>query len=111
MLATNKESAKSILRKHEWVEGDRRIGKTEALIEVIHEDHQGNAVVVYPSAELGEMFKRRYHEKYPHDPIPSVQNARNAGRGETRPIYADVYWRFTDQDCSYLDRVVTAAIW
>jgi hypothetical protein len=49
--------------------------------------------------------------EFPHDPIPSVQNARNAGRGETRPIYADVYWRFTDQDCSYLDRVVTAAIW
>ena len=45
-FVTNKEEAKAALREGMGVMGDRQIGKTEALMEVIHEDYKGNVVVL-----------------------------------------------------------------
>jgi hypothetical protein len=64
MFVTNKDEAKAALRSGKVVHGDRQIGKTEALIEVIHEDHKGNAILVVPMAQIGDIFKRRYRERF-----------------------------------------------
>jgi|ERR1700722_2020247 len=68
MFVTNKDEAKAALRSGKVVHGDRAIGKTEALIEVIHEDHKGNAIVVMAMPMHGDIFKSRYRERYPDAP-------------------------------------------
>ena len=111
MWADNKTEVKAGLRSRAIVNGDRAIGKTEALIDVIHEDHQGQAVVVLPTNTLREIFKCRYHKKYPNDPIPRIDPPHIAGRGMSWPIYADVLQLFPAVDRNKLDGVLTAAIW
>ena len=111
MLVTNKEEAKKALRTGVFIHGDRAIGKTEALMEVIHEDHQGNVILVAPTVLLGEVFKNRYRQKFPDDPIPKIENPRIAGRGESKPVYADVLALFSESERQDLMPVLKASIW
>lgn len=111
MFVTNKDEAKAALRSGKVVHGDRQIGKTEALIEVIHEDHKGNAIVVTAMAEHGDIFKSRYREKFPDDSVPRIEHPRTAGRGTTTPLYADCYGMLREEDKDNLAPRLAAAIW
>ena len=107
----NKEGAKDGLRSGNLILGDRQIGKTEALMEVIHEDHKGEAVVVLPTDTLRDIFKDRYHKKYPDDPIPITDPPHIAGRGRSLPMYADVLSLFPEANRQHLEGQLRAAIW
>ena len=109
--ATNKEEAKAMLRQNKIINGDRAIGKTEALIEIIHDDHQGNAIVVSANHGIRDYIKNFYRAKYPGEPLPSFQSPLHAGLGDSRPLYVDVYQLLSEDDRENLGPVLTAAIW
>lgn len=60
MFCTTKDEVKATIRKFQMAHGDRQIGKTQAILEVVHEDYQGNAVLVLPTFQLVDLVKRRY---------------------------------------------------
>lgn len=111
MFVTNKDEAKVALRAGKVVHGDRQIGKTEALIEVIHEDHKGNAIVVTPSHEIGAWFLSRYRQLYPDGPKPKIEHPRDAGRGTSTPLYVDCYGMLQGKDQDDIKMRMAAAIW
>jgi hypothetical protein len=82
----------------EWFPGvtlgvARQIGKTEAIIQIIHEKHGGNAAVISPSEMLSEGIYRRYREAYPNDTTPLFTSDPMWLRGkESRPVYVDEPW-------------------
>ena len=96
-FVTNKEEAKAALREGMGVMGDRQIGKTEALMEVFHEDYKGNVVVITINQRMGHLFKTRYHQKFPDDTIPKIDCSKEAGRGHTLPMFADCF-KFLRED-------------
>lgn len=82
----------------EWFPGvtlglPRRVGKTEALIQIVHDKHRGNAAIISPSEILSEGIYRRYREAYPDDTIPICTSDPMFLRGnEARPVYVDEPW-------------------
>lgn len=111
MFVQNKDEAKAALRAGKIVYGDRQIGKTTALIEVIHEDYSGDVIVTTPNALIGELFAARYGEMFPDDKQPRIENSRNAGRGSSQPLYADCYAMFPEERKRDLDSRLAEAIW
>jgi hypothetical protein len=82
----------------EWFPGvtlgvRRQVGKTEAIMQIIHEKHGGNAAVISPSEMLSEGIYRRYREAYPNDTMPLFTSDPMRLRGEeSRPVYIDEPW-------------------
>jgi hypothetical protein len=108
---SSKEEAKDAIRKGGLIDGNRQIGKTEALMEVIHEDHHGDVILTGARMELMESFVTRYRERFPEDKLPTIQPPRTAGMGDPRQVYADVYSLLNDADKERLVGTLTAAIW
>jgi hypothetical protein len=86
----------------EWFPGvtlglPRRVGKTKALLQIIHEKHGGNAAIISPSEMLSEGLYLRYREAYPHDTMPLFTSDPMWLRGkESRPIYVDEPWSMSE---------------
>ena len=71
----------------------RRLGKTEAIMQIIHEKHGGNAAVISPSEVLSEGIYRRYMEAYPDDTVPLFTSDPMWLRGKkSRMVYVDEPW-------------------
>ncbi len=58
------------LRAGKMISGLRGTGKTTAILEVIHEDYAGDALVGCVTSTLAGLFKHQYHRFYPTDAIP-----------------------------------------
>ena len=53
---------------------DRRLGKTEAIMQQIHEKHGGRAVYMAKGQLMFDLFRDRYQQAYPRDPWPFMTN-------------------------------------
>ena len=74
---------------------DRRLGKTEAIMQLIHEKHGGRAVYMAHNQQMFDLFRSRYSEAYPGDPWPLMTNDPDMLQGKKpMPIYVDEPWMF-----------------
>jgi hypothetical protein len=70
----------------------RQVGKTQAVLELIHEEHEGRAVIFSPSKEFSEIAKRRYEGMYPQDTKALFACTTTHLRGFRFPVYVDEWW-------------------
>jgi hypothetical protein len=92
MYCTNKDEVKQSIRQNQMAHGPRGIGKTQGILEVIHEDHQGAAVLMVPFSALKSIARQRYKEAFPHDVVPiicTLCGLRSAIAGTNIPVYVD----------------------
>ena len=110
-LATDYESAKAGLLKGGFVAGARQIGKTTALVDVIAEKHNGDAIVFTLSGILGDCFLVLYRKRHPGtpEPIVSQQNNYQEARGR-RNVYADCWSHFLPMNQNEIRPMLTAAV-
>ena len=109
MYCDNKGEVKQCIRQGGMAWGNRGIGKTQAILEIIHEDHGGVAVLVLPTESLMRITMRRYREAYPGDALPIFCTAHNLEkliRGRSFPVYVDTYDLFNHEDTSRIDYVL-----
>jgi hypothetical protein len=97
------ESVGRIKQTLRWFPGivlglKRRVGKTSALLEVIHDDHKGEATVYCTNRSM-EMYSRNfYKEKYPKERVPNFASQVSRVRGQSDPIFADEWWYIPTED-------------
>lgn len=113
-LATDYESAKAGLLKGGFVAGARRIGKTTALVDVIAEKHQGDAIVVCLNDVQMDYFLKLYRERHPGVAEPFVMGQNNIGMGrgtnQARNVYADCWSHFLPVNQNRLRSMLMAAV-
>jgi hypothetical protein len=68
---------KENIRAGKLVSGPRNCGKTQGLLEVIHEDFAGVAVIVCASGTEARIYRNRYREMFPNDRRPRFVSAKN----------------------------------
>lgn len=76
----------------------RQVGKTQAIMELIHEDCAGRAQVCCINARLADIMKDRYRSMYPNDSQPQFIVRSEQSRGGGRKIFADDWFDLTSQD-------------
>lgn len=76
----------------------RQIGKTTALLEVIHEDHKGEATVYCMNQTMALNTKQMYKDKFPGEQVPSFTSQVDRVRGRSDPIFADDWWNIPTAD-------------
>jgi hypothetical protein len=97
----NFERIKTTLR---WFPGvllglpGRQIGKTSALLEVIHDDHQGRATLYGFNQSAALYAKQMYKDKYPDEPVPNFVSQTEKVRGRSDHIFADDWWNIPTED-------------
>lgn len=102
-----KESVDRIKQTLRWFPNcllglQRRIGKTSAILEIIHEDHDGNGTVFCMNAAMAAYAKQMYRDKYPNDPVPNFTNNTQRVVGRSDPIFADEWWDIPASDRRHL---------
>lgn len=93
-IELNVARIKSVLR---WFPGlvlglNRQVGKTSAVLEVIHDDHEGQATVFCMNNEMREHTRRMYKDKYPNEQVPNFVSSTEKVQGRNDPIFADEWW-------------------
>ena len=92
--------------------GDRGIGKTRALLRVIHDKHDGNVFVLFQSRELAKDAIRMYGEMFPDSVYFKAVSFRNAFihglDGISIPVYADGLDRARPRERAYIVDQVAA---
>lgn len=76
----------------------RQVGKTSALLEVIHDDFNGDATVFSPNIRMSDYAKNKYMEKYPNERVPEFSSHERAIRGKMNPVFADEWWFITPEE-------------
>jgi hypothetical protein len=77
----------------------RRVGKTTAILEVIHEDYGGHAIVFSPNTTLSRNTEKMYREKYPTaNCLPNFISLVQQVRGLDLPIFVDEWWNIPVND-------------
>ena len=71
------EKIKQAIREGKVVWSERQTGKTTAIMEVVHDDYQGKALVFVPNELLRGIFRRAYRDKYHGEPVPVVTAAHS----------------------------------
>jgi hypothetical protein len=89
------------------VHAERRSGKTEALLNIIHDKYYGSAIFVSHNKRLSDLNKNRYVEKYPEDITPLFISASNSqsARGQDRAIFCDEWFLFEEKSKQELRRI------
>lgn len=87
---------------------ERRAGKTTAILELIHEQHEGKAVYVAHNQRMAESGRYYYAQKYSATPDRIERPVFISGfdvdrklRGyeyDTWPIYVDEWWLFDERE-------------
>lgn len=70
----------------------RRVGKTTALLQLIHEQYSGMATLYSPTQRQSERAGERYREMYPEDQLPRFIVDAKEARGYDNPILVDEWW-------------------
>ncbi len=70
----------------------RQVGKTQAILEVIHDDFHGEGYVYSMNQTLSAACRLRYKDMYPNDPQPVFVSSPSHVRGNPRNIWADEWW-------------------
>lgn len=111
MIARSYEEAKRGLLNGEFVGGDRAIGKTTALVDVIAEKHNGEAVLVCASEGNADWLRKLYSERHPGKKMPKVitQHNHHGHRGYTA-VYADLWSHFLEPSKFAFSQYLTAAV-
>jgi hypothetical protein len=76
----------------------RQIGKTRAIIELVHEDYAGLAVIFSPNKNMSEYVEYWYKAKYPRDPQPVFSSNVRELSGFDGPIYVDEWFSLKEKD-------------
>jgi hypothetical protein len=71
----------------------RQIGKTQTILELIHEDHGGAAWYFTFNRRLCEVARMRYQEMYGHQLLLPYAYAPEQMNGSNWPVYVDEYQR------------------
>ena len=69
--------SRDAIRAGKIVYGPRSCGKTQALLEVIHEDLKGVAVVICASSIECRVYRARYRDMFPRDRAPRFVSGKN----------------------------------
>jgi AAA+ ATPase superfamily predicted ATPase len=94
LLGKTREQVKKRIRAGFVVYGDRQIGKTQALLELLHEDYAGKAVLMVANRNEGHIYEQRYREMFPGERLVTVvASDENQLAGQKR-IYVDGLSRF-----------------
>lgn len=83
---------KEKLAKGEFAHFPRQTGKSEALLEFIHDEHSGEAIVICMNSDMAHVMIWRYQKKYPGENVPSFctgESAENNIRGNSKPVYLE----------------------
>ena len=81
-----------------WGYREGRYGKTSALLEVIHEDHNGEATVYCMNYAMALYAKQMYRDNFHGEPVPNFVSQAEKVRGRSDPIFADEWWNIpTDE--------------
>jgi hypothetical protein len=94
MYCYDKAEVKRCIRLGMMAHGLRKIGYTQAILEIIHEDHQGNALMICASPTLVQMAKLRYRNLYSSDTAPAFcvpQTAEHYILGQDKAVYVDSF--------------------
>ena len=99
-MRQNVDRIKQTLR---WFPGvvlglDRRVGKTQAILEVIHDDFGGHGTVYSMNRSMALYSKQMYKDKYPGEDTPNFVAQTEKVRGRSDPIFADDWWNIPSQD-------------
>lgn len=76
----------------------RQIGKTQAIMELVHEDHKGNAQIACMSQRMAELLRLRYRESFTSEYQPSFITTARQAIGTGRPLYADEWWAIPSEN-------------
>lgn len=90
----SKEEIKTAIAEGDIAIADRDTGKSEAILEHVHEHHHGHAIIVSLNPITAHCNKVRYATQYPGDRNPIMLNAGSPGwyhtlRGHDLPVYVD----------------------
>jgi hypothetical protein len=110
MVVTSYEEAKQGLKDGKFISGERQIGKTSALVDIVAELHNGRAIVVVPNDGHIRYFRTMFKQRHPRMYVPSVVSSRQEIRGYELPIYADLFNHFLPGDRDRLRPHLTAGI-
>jgi hypothetical protein len=92
--------------------GDRGIGKTRALLRVIHDKHNGNVIVLFPRREFARYAICMYRQMFPGELLFKTMtfwNCVNHGMdGISLPVYVDGLDFASPGDRKYIDDMVLA---
>ena len=75
----------------------RQVGKTTAILELIHDEHQGRAAYVTFRSELADHAKHQYLKRWPQGELPFFTSDPEKLRGLLLPIYVDEWWMLFEQ--------------
>lgn len=99
------ESTKRIKYMIKWFPGlmlgfpHRHVGKTAAVLELIHETEHAAAFYYAPSLCLANLAKSRYYKLYPsEESYPHFVIGPHQVRGYAWPIYVDEWWLLDESD-------------
>lgn len=70
----------------------RQVGKTTALLQVIHDEYQGAAIYYAPSPFQREYAQWRYRGMYPDAVEPIFVCEVDETKGHNAPILVDEWW-------------------
>lgn len=111
MVVHSYDEAKQGLLDGKMIVGDRQIGKTTALVDVIAEKHKGQAVIVVLNHQMKECVRDLFRKRHPKLPVPMIVSSRmDFPRGYDWDIYADLFNHFLPGDRQRWKPHLTAGI-
>lgn len=98
-----RESVSHIKQTLRWFPGlvlglGRQVGKTSALLEVIHDDLDGFGTVYSVNHSMSLYAKQMYIDKYGKEKVPNFVSQTEKVRGRSDNIFADEWWHIPTQD-------------
>ena len=76
----------------------RQTGKTTALLEIIHDDFDGDAILLSPNVRMSDYAKDRYREMYPGEKLPIFRQRTEQTCGYHLPVLVDEWLCFPDSE-------------
>lgn len=113
VIAKNGEEVKAALEGGHLVGGDRGIGKTTALVDLVAEKHGGEAFIVTSHSALVREITKMFVERHPDKTPPRVVSALGGIKqvcGFGQPVYGDNVSLFPSIHREAWLKVMTAAI-
>lgn len=76
----------------------RQTGKTTALLEIIHDDFEGDAILLSPNVRMSDYAKDRYREMYPGEKVPIFRQRADQTHGYALPVLVDEWLAFPESE-------------
>ena len=83
----------------------RQVGKTTAILELIHDQHQGRAAYGTFRSDLALMARGTYFRRWPQGESPLFTSDPEKLRGWLLPIYVDEWWLMSEQQQDKLSAI------